>query len=226
MVPNSTSPQPSEGMWRKPVALLRGPSLPSGGARYLITLAIVASLKALGALWVHSELSRGERGFWTPWMAAWGAEGPSARWLYLFLAWDTGWYVKMARTLALYPDRPFFPAYPWLIRALSGILGDYWLSACAISFGLGMACAPVYQALAERYMAKEEAFGSALLFALFPFTFLFTAISYAEPLFLLATLASWHLNLSGRFSLSLALASLAALSRPLGISSRPWPMGW
>lgn len=149
-------------------------------------------------------------------MARWGGAGLSAPWLYLFSAWDTAWYVQMANTLRFRLDRPFFPAYPILIRALAELLGDYWLSASIISLILGLACVPLFQAVAEHYMTRGEAFGASLIFTLFPFTFLFTTLAYSEPLFLLASLATWHLYRSGRFLRSLASASLASLSRPLG----------
>ena len=59
--------------------------------------------------------------------------GRSAPWLYLLSAWDTVWYVQMANTLRFRLDRPFFPAYLLFIKALTELLGDYWLSACLIS---------------------------------------------------------------------------------------------
>ncbi|MEM3501865.1 MAG: glycosyltransferase family 39 protein [Candidatus Bathyarchaeia archaeon] len=185
--------------------------------RLLIPLAVVAVIKILASLFIYRRLSiLGD--FYTPWMQTWSGVGPSQPWLYLYSAQDTGFYVAIAREWYKYPMYVFFPAYPTLIMFIGKLIGDLWLSAFIISFALGLASIPLLQYVAENYMDKVEAAATTILFATFPYIFLFTTISYTESLYLFSTLAAWLLHLKGRDTTSAAAAALSTLTKTYGIA--------
>lgn len=188
-----------------------------GRLRYLLPILIVVLLKLSASFFMYRRLSV-LGSFYTPWMSDWGKSGPSQSWLYLFNAQDSGFYVALARGWYEYPMYVFFPAYPVLFKILGLALGDLWLSAFVVSFVLGLASLPLFQAVAEDYMPRSEAAGSTLLAATFPYIFLFTTVSYTESLFLFATLATWYLYVKGRIVPSVLAATLATLTKTYGVA--------
>jgi len=186
-------------------------------ARFILPVLALVSLKILGSFFLYHRLSV-LGSFFTPWMEAWGSSGPARVWLYLFSAQDSGFYVALARGWYAYPMYVFFPAYPVLCMVLGAVTGDIWLSAFMISFILGLAAVPLFQAVAEMYMSRSEAASSTLLAATFPYVFVFTTVSYTESLFLFSILTTWYLYLKGRLTLSVLAATLATLTKTYGIA--------
>lgn len=184
-----------------------------GKARFLISTLIVFFIKILAVFFMYSRLSI-LGNFYTHWMAEWTEIQLIYDWLYLFCAWDTGFYVQIAMNWYFHPAYAFFPAYPSLIRIFSYAIGDEWLSATLLSFVLGIGCIPTFQILAEEYHTKKNAFISTMLMAFFPYIFLFTTIAYTESLFLLTTILSWYLYKKEKLiqsSIAVAIASLTKL---------------
>jgi hypothetical protein len=72
---------------------------------------------------------------------------------------------------------------------------------------------PIFESVAEHYVRRREALRGTLLFALSPFTLLFTTVAYSEGLFLLLTLVTWRLYLDRRYFTASLLAAFAALIR-------------
>ena len=186
-------------------------------ARFILPVLAVVSLKILGSFFLYHRLSI-LGSFFTPWMEAWGSLGPPQVWLYLFNAQDSGFYVALARSWYAYPMYVFFPAYPVLCMAVGAVTGDIWLSAFMVSFVLGSAAIPLFQAVAEQYMSRSEAAASTLLAATFPYVFVFTTISYTESLFLFSILATWYFYLKGRLTWSVLAATLATLTKTYGVT--------
>jgi len=185
--------------------------------RLLLPVAVLISLKLLASIWLYQRLSV-LGNFFTPWMGEWGESGPTKPWLFLFSAQDTGFYVALAREWYRYPMYVFFPAYSVLCKILGFVTGDLWLSAFIISFVFGLASIPLFQLVAENYMSRGEAAASTLLAATFPYTFLFTTVSYTESLFLFSTLATWYLYIKERLVPSALAATLATLTKTYGVA--------
>jgi hypothetical protein len=66
-------------------------------------------------------------------------------------------------------------------------------------------------------MEKRLALVSTLIFALSPFTLLFSTVAYAEGVFLLLSLGSWWLCLNDRFGSATIVAAFSAATRPVGL---------
>ena len=181
--------------------------------RFFIPIILAVSAKLYGGLQIY-RMSIRDGVFNTPWMNIW-VDQAEPRWLYIFMAWDTSWYVSLAESLSF--ERTFFPGYPLLIRLFGGLVGNYWLAAFAVSFILGLASLPLIQSVAESYMGRGEALGCVLVTLFFPHIFLFTTVAYSESLFLFSVLAAWHFYLKGRILASTLSATVATLTKTYGI---------
>lgn len=125
--------------------------------------------------------------------------------------------MRIAKTGYSYPAYAFFPAYPLLIRAVSGPTGEYLMSSFAVSFVLGLVAIPLFQLLAEHYVTREEGVTVTLLFALFPPVFFFTSVAYTESLFTVAILGTWVLCLRKRYLPATVFAAIATLTKVYGL---------
>ena len=93
-----------------------------GKYRFLFTVATIASVRIAIALVLFASISA-TGGFKVPFMEAhWTV--PQLNFLYLFSAWDTGWYLFVAQNWYppfLHPSWHFFPLYPSIIRVLAWV---------------------------------------------------------------------------------------------------------
>ncbi len=147
----------------------------------------------------------------------------------LFAQWDSGWFIRIAdRGYDVEQTASFFPLYPLLVRGLASVLGSTVIAGVLISLvAAGIAAIAVFK-IAQRLVGEAVASDSVLFLALFPFTFVFTAV-YSDALFL--TLASWSLLAALRQQAIPAslLGALAVATRPLGLALLPallvllWP---
>jgi Gpi18-like mannosyltransferase len=136
----------------------------------------------------------------------------------IFSAWDTVWYVSIAHSGYYWPAWAFMPSYPsviWLLNLLP--LGGEYASAAVVAALFSIAGVVVYQRLAETYMTVEDAVTSTVIMVTFPFVLLFLTLSYAESVFLFATVSSWYLHRRGRVAGAALAAAFATLTRPYGI---------
>ena len=97
------------------------------------------------------------------------------------------------------------------------ILSNPVSSLLVVTLFSGIAWVPLFQTVSEHYMEKDLALVSTLIFALSPFTLLFSTVAYAEGLFLLLSLCSWLLFLHNRFLAATFVATLSAATRPVGL---------
>jgi len=142
---------------------------------------------------------------------------PAGHWSYLFFAWDSIWYIRIAQ-VGYYGTRfAFFPTLPLAIRFFYSFTMDFGLAAAIVSFLFGTLWIPFYQAVAEHHMRKDQALLNTLLCAFFPFVFLFTSVAYTESIFLLACVAAWYFYLKGKLPHSFTMIALATITRIYGI---------
>lgn len=146
------------------------------------------------------------------------AGSKAIKWAYLFLGWDGAWYASIAAKGYSFSDQSFafMPGLPLLARLLQATLGGIIpaLVICCLVFGV--IWVPLFQSVAEYYMGKRTALLGSILFALSPFTLLFTTVAYSEGLFLFITLAAWKLYLGKRYLPASIASALAALVRVPG----------
>lgn len=185
--------------------------------RFIIPVILISIFKLIASMWIYSK-SLEDGVFHTRWMDMLGPVEP--RWLYLFTAWDTSWYVTLAHTpftKFFSFERTFFPAYPIFIRLFGILVDNYWLSAFMLSIILGLASFPIFQAIAEAYMSRSEALSGTILMSFFPYIFLFTTVAYPESLFLIAVLATWFFYLKNRIFYASLCSMVAVLTKTYGI---------
>src|ERR1700704_5730789 len=146
-----------------------------------------------------------------------------------FDQWDANWFLGIAQHgYTTKQSASFFPLYPLLTRALGFVLRSDLVAGVTISLvAAGFAGVAVLR-IAERYAGYRVARDSVLLLALYPISFVFTAV-YSDGLFL--ALAAWAVvfALNGRAASAALLGALAVLTRPTGLALLPalglllWP---
>lgn len=148
-------------------------------------------------------------------------------------SWDADWYLRIAtngygRTL-MFPDAvtgtgpiqsdlAFFPLYPALIRAVSGILpGGPVPAALLIAWTAAAVAAVGIYRVGERVIGPRAGLLLVGLWAALPHSVVLT-LAYTEAL--LAAFAAWalHALLRGRWLWAAGLAVLAGLTRPTGLA--------
>ena len=143
----------------------------------------------------------------------------TSNWAYTFVGWDSAWYLSiMTRGYGFSPQSyAFSPILPFMGRVLDLLLQSPVVSIAVCSLVFGVLWIPFYQLVAEKYMSKQELPGSALIFALSPYMFLFTTLVYTEGLFLFLTLNAWYLFKMGKITSATGLAAVSALTRIVGL---------
>lgn len=200
------------------------------GSRYrlLVPFFIVLLVKVVSSFFIYGLLNMGSSE--TYWMAVnWDTEGQnailksvaqqSAKWPFLFLGWDSAWYLSIMVKGYAFSDQSFafFPGFPLLGGMVNSVLQNPAYSLILLSFVFGVLWVPMYQLVVEDYFGRSKALKSALVYAFFPYVFLFTSVAYAEGLFLLCTLGAWYFSRKRKIGLAVFLASVAAVSRAPGI---------
>ncbi len=110
----------------------------------------------------------------------------------------------------------FFPLYPWLIRALHMLVGDYRLAGILIStvcFGIGNV---FLDKLMRLEFGQEEAGRAAAALAVFPFSFFFGSIMTESLYFAILSAFFWFLR-RHRWTGVAAVGFLACLTKVQGV---------
>ena len=146
-----------------------------------------------------------------------------------FDQWDANWFLRIAQHgYDTKQSASFFPLYPLLTRGLAFVLRSNLVAGVAISLvAAGFAGVAVLR-IARRFAGDRAAYDSVLFLALYPISFVFTAV-YSDGLFL--ALAAWAflLALEGRVAFAALVGALAVLTRPTGLALLPafvwllWP---
>ncbi len=156
----------------------------------------------------------------------------------MWYRWDAGFYATIA--IEGYDwvnegqptgDMAFFPLYPMLIHAVSGLtptgcaLSPY-LSTCATLGGLLVSNVALFAAtvvlfdLVRRRFDRATAWRAALLLLVSPISIFLSGV-YTEALFLLLTLLTFWLIARRWFLVAILVATLACLTRSVGVALYP-----
>jgi len=139
----------------------------------------------------------------------------------LWVRWDGGWFVRIARhgygTDGAHAPA-FFPLYPGLMAVLGRVLGGrYALAGLAIALGSCLVAFELLWRFAARHLGAGGATRAVLYLAIFP-TALFLQAVYSESLYLALALAAFALAEARRWPLAALAAALALLTRSSGIA--------
>jgi hypothetical protein len=143
--------------------------------------------------------------------------------------WDSEWY--LAAAMHGYPSHlevvaghvvanpiAFFPLLPMLIRGLHVIsFLPYSICGLVVSFTSGLTAVIAVGLLVTRFRPQADALRAAILFCLFPGTFVFSMV-YAEGLIITLTALSLAAALDRRWIKAGLLAALATLASPAAIA--------
>ena len=126
--------------------------------------------------------------------------------------WDAGWFLRIAGQGYDYDSAPFFPMFPFLIRALTLLTQSNIVSGFLISnTALFIACIYLYRLVKEDYN-EEIAMNTVFALLFFPTAIFFSSI-YSESLLLAFTLGAFYYARKEKFITAAVLGVLAALTR-------------
>ncbi len=195
--------------------------------RLIFPLFVVFLVKVICSFFIYAFLNIDFTD--TYWMIVnWDTEGQNTnlrtvgqqgmRWPYLFLGWDSAWYFSIVAKGYAFSGKSFafFPGYPassWIVNLL---IHNPAISIIALSIVPGLLSIPVYQLVMEQYFDNAKAVKLTLLYAFFPYVFLFTTVAYGEGLFLLLTMTAWYFLKKHRIGITSAFATLSTFVRAPG----------
>jgi 4-amino-4-deoxy-L-arabinose transferase-like glycosyltransferase len=141
--------------------------------------------------------------------------------LLLWNQWDAPHYLTLARVgyQAEGDDSlliVFYPLFPWLIRLVSYVTGDFREAAFLVSTVASLAAAVLLYRLAALDHPRERAIQAAFFFFIFPTSF-YLHIGYTESLFLALALGSFLAARTGHWPLAGVLGAAACLARINGL---------
>jgi len=197
--------------------------------RLLVPLLIILVGKIIGALLVYQILNIGSSG--TFWMDPSRYENlvqnqvfsealnSTPRWAYAFVGWDSAWYLSiLTKGYGFSPQSyAFSPMFPLIGKFFNLFFQNPIVSLAVCSMLFGVLWVPLYQLIAEKYMTKQKALISALIFGLSPYVFLFTTVEYTEGLFLFSTLFCWYCLKKNKIASTAGFAAITALTRISGV---------
>ncbi len=196
--------------------------------RLLIPLLVIVLTKIIIAIYLFNMLNMGSTN--TYWMAEPKYDlgqntiftmlaNQGTRVPFLFLGWDSAWYLSISAKGYLFSDQSFtfFPGLPLLTWLLNMILQNPANAIVAICLVSGLFWIPVFQLVAEQYMTRATAFVVTFFYASFPYVFLFTTVAYSEGVFLFSTLLAWYFFKKEKLASSSISAALATLLRVPGL---------
>ncbi|MFH0179335.1 mannosyltransferase family protein [Streptomyces cacaoi] len=161
-------------------------------------------------------------------LVLWSAARDKSAYTLLTARWDALWYTRVAELGYGYEVRlpngdvhsnlAFFPLLPWLERLLHAVTPlSYADAGFVVSLLASLAAAWGVFAVADHVYGRRAGVCAVLVWAVLPVGIV-QSMAYSESLF--TALAAWSLYavLTGRWVTAGALASLAGLTRPVGLA--------
>ncbi|MER7568132.1 mannosyltransferase family protein [Streptomyces sp. NPDC097941] len=161
-------------------------------------------------------------------LALWSGARDKSAYTLLTARWDALWYTRVAELGYGYEVRlpngdvhsnlAFFPLLPWLERLLSAVAPlSYADAGFAVALLASLAAAWGVFAVTDLVYGRRAGVCAVLLWAVLPVGIV-QSMAYSESLF--TALAAWSLYavLTGRWVTAGLLASLAGLTRPVGLA--------
>lgn len=140
-------------------------------------------------------------------------------WVDLWNRWDADQYLKLAQfgyTNTGAWKAWFYPLYPWCVRFVALIAGNYLVSALIVSFVALVAAAILLRRITLLDFSSDVALRSVWFFLIFPTAF-FLHAPYTESLFLALAMSSIFAARKDRWWLAGTLGALSWATRANGI---------
>ena len=142
-------------------------------------------------------------------------------WLELWKRWDTLHYLQVAQSgYATGPHLVIYPVYPLLIRVVTFVTSDYFISALLVSTAGLTATVVLFRRLLQLDYSAEVAHRAIWFFLIFP-TAYFLQVGYAEAPFLAFAIGAILAARRDRWWLAGVLGGLAAMTRANGVGLLP-----
>ena len=175
-----------------------------------VTLATAAGIASLGSYRVHRISPHATTSGFLGWLQGWA-------W------WDGAWYVGIIRDGYFFRSGrmssvAFFPAYPVLGDGLTAVFRDPLLSLVVLSTLSGLAAAVLLHRWCLIRLEPPEARWAVAALVAYPCAFYLMGITYADGLFLAASVAAFVALEKDRPVAAGLLGALATASRPLGLA--------
>ncbi|MEU9917534.1 glycosyltransferase family 39 protein [Streptomyces sp. NPDC051001] len=161
-------------------------------------------------------------------LVLWSAARDKSAYTLLTARWDALWYTRVAELGYGYEVRlpngdvhsnlAFFPLLPWLERGIAAVTPlSHADAGFAVSLLASLAAAWGVFAVADHVYGRRAGVFAVLVWAVLPVGIV-QSMAYSESLF--TALAAWSLYavLTGRWVTAGVLASLAGLTRPVGLA--------
>lgn len=161
-------------------------------------------------------------------LVLWSAARDKSAYTLLTARWDSLWYTRVAELGYGYEVRlpngdvhsnlAFFPLLPWLERGIAAVTPlSYADAGFVVSLLASLAAAWGVFAVADHVYGRRAGVCAVLVWAVLPVGIV-QSMAYSESLF--TALAAWSLYavLTGRWVTAGVLASLAGLTRPVGLA--------
>ena len=191
---------------------VRAPSSRAGGAwRSTLVPFLVTRILIVGIGWLSTSVIRpGDR---------WGSPHGVVD---LFLRWDTGWFLRIAREGYGYYEAgkespvAFFPLYPMLVGALSrASVPDVWAGLLVSNVALYVGAALTCSMWEREYGSVRVARNGIVLLLVWPASF-FLSMVYSDGLFVALLAGTLSAGRSGRWRTAGTLGFLLGLTRSVG----------
>ena len=131
--------------------------------------------------------------------------------------WDGQWFIRIASDgYHLVHSEAFFPLYPFIIRYVQYVTGNYVLAGTLVSWvAIALALWLLYRMVAARFDPSVAAWTVAFL-SFFPTSFYLTSV-YSEPLFLLFSVAAFYFAERKHWALAGLAGMFSVLTRNTGL---------
>jgi hypothetical protein len=131
--------------------------------------------------------------------------------------WDAIWYLQIAHHgYQSQPASRFFPVFPLLIAAGSGLVGSAWLAGLLISVLASIVALELVRRLTELELGAGAARSAIALLAFAPVALYFSA-DYSESLFLALSVGALYAARMEKWAVSGTLGAIAAATRVSGV---------
>jgi hypothetical protein len=144
---------------------------------------------------------------------------PNSVTMHALAHWDANWYADISENGYFYQPNvqssvAFFPLFPLLIKGITFISGNKWVSAELLSLSAGILAMFLFFQWAKKRF-PEQAHWALFTFALYPFAIYFYGVVYSDGLFLSLVIGSFLALEHRRYFLCALIGIAATACRPL-----------
>jgi len=139
--------------------------------------------------------------------------------------WDAFYFVKVATEG--YPSDTisghyaFEPLFPFLIRVLTFLTANAWISAAIVSNVFYFMTLIAFYFVAKIYLREQQAMHATLLLGFFPLFVTYGFVAYSDVLYMFFAISSFYFFSKGKYFHSGTLGAFGSLTRSVGLLLTP-----